>query len=533
MKTFRIGVLFLLLAIFCQALTYAQTQKESFSEGAFIINCGIEPQTRENSLQVYGLLFELLNEQPVEIKWIINPEKQKDGVDFTYSGTDYKSGAFLLPVSYINAEVEEVIQAWQKRGVVGVFTEERLELPVYNTLTMAPKWTLDRENGFIAVPFFRAAGIPESAHGGIKSANWKRPEELGVCDDIFVMPHADPAFETHKNLYFWNRDFKGAIWAGCHAVSKLESLFGNLKNSDELIQLNFLSAGFPGARSAGLLHYRKHRHGTPPYEYHFPADPVAQFLGKADQAHLNGSERIFFPKPVNKWRPATRILISDPDAPDIPEKSDGEAVVTAYGHAFENPKNGLVMYQAGHNIFGNSPANIAALRAFFNWSFLAAEIKRKENLIVFHDNASGSPVIGAKIGDDLTRVLNLKPIHFDLDKSEIRKDAVSELTRIAEFMQKYPELLLDIRSHTDSRANDDYNLELSEARVKETRAFLEARGVESHRISGRGYGETELINNCRNGVNCAENEHQKNRRSEFILSINCNIYSGRSDYILE
>ena len=503
--------------------TYSQPQ--NFAAGSYIINMGEVPQTHKNALKPYGLLYELLQNHEVDVKWIINPDKGKDGIDFTCGGIDYRSGAFVVPVSYVTPKVKNTFEAWEDKGVVIQEMREDLILPVFTSLTIPPRWTLDRENGYIAVPFFKAAGIPPSAYGGARVSNWKTPAELGVCDDIFVLPHADPKFETHKNLYYWNQNYKGAIWAGCHAASVLENLSGSSEKSEDLIQLNFLSAGYPGARSAGLVYFRDHRHGTPPYKNSFPADPVAQYLGSPDEAHLNGSERIFFPKRINKWRPGTRILVSDPDAPDKGEITNAEAAITIYGHGFDNPKNGLVMYQAGHSIYGETPDHVAALRTFFNWSFYAAEVKRKENLISFKSRDSSQRTVGAKIGDDLTEILNLDPIHFDLDEYMIREKVKTRLREIAEFMRKNPAILLDIRSHTDSRADDAYNQQLSDDRVEATRNFLIGKGIEEHRISGRGYGETELLNKCKNGVPCSEKQHEANRRSEFIMSIDCRIYN--------
>ncbi|MFD1095299.1 OmpA family protein [Salegentibacter chungangensis] len=507
----------------------AQSQMKVIPEGSYLINMGLSPQTHSNALKPYGLLYDLLNNYQVEVEWVIRPGKKKDETDFAHDDTAYRSGSFVIPVSYISDEVAQRIREWEKKGVAGSYSKSSMNLPVFTSLSVAPKWTLDKENGSIALPFFQAAEIPSSAYGGSSSEGWKDPSELGVCDDIFVMPHADPKFETHKNLYFWNRDYKGAIWAGCRAVSTLENIKGRdadeNKGSGKLIQLNFLSAGFAGAPSAGLVPYYDHRNATPPYTHLFPHDPVAQYLGSTDKAHLNGSERVYFPKAINLWREETKRLVIDPDAPDIPSKSKGEAAMIVYGHAFGNPRNGMVMYEGGHSIYGSGPEYIAAMRAFFNWSFYTTEIKRKENLIKFQAYGKDKTIVAARVGDDLTRVLNLDPIHFDLDKAQIRENDKEGLEAIVQFMKEHPALLLDIRSHTDSRAADAYNLELSRERVKATIAYFTAQGIDAERLSGRGYGETELLNDCSNGKPCSERKHELNRRSEFILSIDCRLYA--------
>ena len=110
-------------------------------------------------------------------------------------------------------------------------------------------------------------------------------------------------------------------------------------------------------------------------------------------------------------------------------------------------------------------------------------------------------------------------IYFDLDKSDIRYDAAIELNKVVLLMYQYNTVVIKIESHTDSRAYDQYNLELSDRRAKATRDYLISQGVAPERIeSAIGYGETQLLNNCSNGVPCTEVQHQVNRRSEFIIT---------------
>ena len=118
---------------------------------------------------------------------------------------------------------------------------------------------------------------------------------------------------------------------------------------------------------------------------------------------------------------------------------------------------------------------------------------------------------------DLAKVLNIKEIYFDLDKSDIRPDAAVELAKIVEVMRENPKMKIDIRSHTDSRASDEYNLRLSDRRAKSTLEWIVKQGIERKRLTAKGYGETQLVNGCSNGVPCTEEEHQANRRSEFIV----------------
>ena len=121
------------------------------------------------------------------------------------------------------------------------------------------------------------------------------------------------------------------------------------------------------------------------------------------------------------------------------------------------------------------------------------------------------------VGSDLAKSLDIPIIYFDLDKSFIRKDAAFELEKVLVVLKENPTMKIDIRSHTDSRQTEKYNNALSNRRAKSTRDWLIINGISADRLTAKGYGETQLINNCSDGVKCSEVEHQQNRRSEFII----------------
>lgn len=118
---------------------------------------------------------------------------------------------------------------------------------------------------------------------------------------------------------------------------------------------------------------------------------------------------------------------------------------------------------------------------------------------------------------DLGCKLDLQPIYFDYDKWDIRPDAEVELAKILEAMKMYPELVIHIESHTDSRGTDKYNLNLSERRAQSTRDWLVEHNIDSSRLTAKGYGESRLVNDCIDGVDCTDEEHQLNRRSMFLI----------------
>lgn len=151
-----------------------------------------------------------------------------------------------------------------------------------------------------------------------------------------------------------------------------------------------------------------------------------------------------------------------------------------------------------------------------NDSYLAKEFRVKgieQNNQVFE---VAPKVIKTKPGDDLVKLLNIT-IYFDLDKYFIRPDAEVELAKIIEILKMYPNLKIDIRSHTDSRQSEAYNLRLSTFRANSTRDYLIKKGIAKERLTCKGYGESQLLNNCTDEVPCTREQHQLNRRSEFII----------------
>ncbi len=112
----------------------------------------------------------------------------------------------------------------------------------------------------------------------------------------------------------------------------------------------------------------------------------------------------------------------------------------------------------------------------------------------------------------------INPIFFDFDKWNIRTDAQYELENIVDVLRKHPTMVIKLESHTDSRGSNRYNMKLSDRRAKSTRDYIISRGIDANRLeSAIGYGETQLLNKCSNGVKCTKEEHQLNRRSYFYI----------------
>jgi outer membrane protein OmpA-like peptidoglycan-associated protein len=111
--------------------------------------------------------------------------------------------------------------------------------------------------------------------------------------------------------------------------------------------------------------------------------------------------------------------------------------------------------------------------------------------------------------------IELETILFDYNKSDIKPQAAFQLDRLVEIMNKYPKLVVRVESHSDTQGEADYNRSLSQRRAEATVQYVVDQGIDASRISGEGFGEDQPLVDC--GDNCTEADHEKNRRSEFII----------------
>lgn len=111
--------------------------------------------------------------------------------------------------------------------------------------------------------------------------------------------------------------------------------------------------------------------------------------------------------------------------------------------------------------------------------------------------------------------LILENIYYDVNKWDIRSDASKELNNLIQTLKANPSLKIEINSHTDSRGDEKINLTLSEKRAQSAVKYITSKGIDQSRVISKGYGETKLINQCKDNVPCSSEEHQKNRRTEL------------------
>lgn len=145
----------------------------------------------------------------------------------------------------------------------------------------------------------------------------------------------------------------------------------------------------------------------------------------------------------------------------------------------------------------------------------------EEGYFYYHELSKDNPELmqTTDVNDvDVLAMINneeLPKIYYEKNSSYIDEISAEKLRQIAQIMNDNPDLKLELGSHTDARASDDYNMELSERRTKGVIAYLKRKGIDPSRITGKWYGETVLVNDCENGVECPEDKHRENRRTEF------------------
>ena len=115
-------------------------------------------------------------------------------------------------------------------------------------------------------------------------------------------------------------------------------------------------------------------------------------------------------------------------------------------------------------------------------------------------------------------VIDLDRIFYDFDEATLRPASEEQLDELVAALEQLPGLEIELRSHTDSRGSDAYNQELSQRRAQSVVDYLVAEGIARDRFTARGFGESRLLNDCDDGVECTEAEHQRNRRTEFEVT---------------
>ena len=332
---------------------------KTLDAGSCIVDMGVDPQTVQNGLKPYGLVYDLTINNGIPVLWSIKPGKLLNGVDFSVGAEDYSGGSFIVSAEFV-AAAQPILDLWAAKGVIIDCPATSFSAPIYDSVTNFPRSVLDSDNGDkIESAFYDESEVPSASY------RLGTPADLTVCDDLYAMPHADPQNWSQESAYkatlFTFVNDGGHLWAACHAVSALETLV-DVDEDGVVPDMNLLS-------NDGLVLWGDHDDGTPPYTYDATLGDVAihQTIGILDSATQNGSEQIFLPL-LGGWRDSTSVGVWDPDHPDLGTLSPGRAAVVAYGRAFGDSDAGLVLYEGSHSIAGGTEAdNTTAARLYGNF----------------------------------------------------------------------------------------------------------------------------------------------------------------------
>lgn len=373
-----------------------KTGEITFPVGSYIVDMG-NTSSDDAQLKPYGLIYDLVLNAKVPVYWVINGSKtSQTGVDLTYNGRNYISGPFVISGDDVDYNVRSMLSKWRGYGVsIDGPTDTAVTVANSRKISSVPRVVLDKQNGDIAKKYLVKAGIlrNENASDDRVYKEKATPADLdSSCDDIYVMPHAEPTTATHGPLASFNKG-GGYIWAGCHAVSYLESNTKGKGVDDG--SMFFLSTN-------GLLIGDKHKGASGvsgAYRVTGAAsDPIMQFVGNTFAAHANGAEEIYMPAPGSAWRATTRVLETDPNQRQVlAGMSPGPAVFMAVGPGYGDYGNGMVMYEAGHEFKKNTDADRNAIRAFLNFLILSGVEKSLDVKATIPSDATAGSTVQASV----------------------------------------------------------------------------------------------------------------------------------------
>ncbi len=381
--------------------------------------------------------------------------------------------------------------------------------------------------------------------------NWEDVTELPFNSDEYSVAH--PALSPDEKTLYFASDMPGTTGESDIYMVSLndDGSFGEPRNLGEKINTEARET-FPFVSKDGMLYFASDGHlglggldvfmtnltepgdiynlgeplNSPADDFSFIIDSDTKqgyFASNRDKGV--GSDDIYMIKELKPLDLSCNTMVNG----KVVNKNTGDAIANTSITIF-NSANGVV-----HEVMsdGNGKFSIEmdcrktetykaiGEKEGFEKDSKSFALDSKKTAVELSLNLEPTPPVAAAVGTDLFKLLNLNPIYFDFNKSFIRPDAQIELAKVIDYMNAYPSVKIDVRSHTDSRGRDAYNYNLSNKRNRSTiDHIIDRGGISRDRVSGNGYGETEIINRCTNGVKCSDAEHEQNRRSEFIVVSN-------------
>lgn len=327
------------------------------------------------------------------------------------------------------------------------------------------------------------------------------------------MPGGQGGFDLWKSVLNGNDSWSKPENLGVKINTPKNEVFPTMTKNGELI---FSSSGWPGL--GGLDAFWVETAGEEPlnllnginserddFGMHF-STPTDGYM-VSNRVGTVGDDDIFsFVIDLNAIRefhkPALNIVVVD-ESNQQPISGKVEFVVNGKSETVEVPKSGNKLRVPAGTVLKVTSAD------YVEKNFTVQSVAPGASMVLALAAVPPPPPVVSK------PVFDLMPIHYDLDDFRIRSDAHTELDKLVKIMNEYPDLEVELSSHTDCRGTSRYNNKLSQQRAQASLEYVQKRISRPERVHGVGYGETKLLNNCDCTRRCSEALHQANRRTEF------------------
>jgi peptidoglycan-associated lipoprotein len=438
-------------------------------------------------------------------------------LDIYYSAKD-ESGKWLSPMTLkgnVNGQYHEGPACFTKDGKVVYFTRSN-----YLKKRKLDKSSKSENN----LKLFRAELVGEK---------WTNLTELPFNSDEYSCGH--PALSPDEKTLFFVSDMPGSIGGTDIYKSSFDGKeWGKPVNMGNIVN-TFGNEMFPYMHHDGTFYFSSDGHGSLGgldvfmtywdgekwlqvenlnYPLNTSRDDFAYVLNEDGKSGYVSSNRDNFEDKIfeiTKNEP-TFILSGRVSQKGKPDVSIDSAVVEIY-NITQKSRQILLTDKSGNYKIKLGSKSEYEVRC---WKPMYFTITKPQNVCTvgkkFSENMTANFVLDQII---IEKPIVLENIYYDLDKWFIRPDAAVELDRLVNVMEKNPKIQVELSSHTDSRAGDMYNMVLSDKRAKAAVEYIITKGIDAKRLKWKGYGESRLVNKCKNDVPCTEEEHQQNRRTEF------------------
>lgn len=493
----------------------------------------------------FGVLEELYDEEQITYgKTVVDSE-------LWYSST------FDKPNSFLNTR-----DAWSGLSFVSLF---KVPIDSENNITGEPKRVKNtfKERFHISSPVFTKDGatayftrsntsktqrgedvVLKIYRSSLKDNVWQKPEELSINGEAFSTAH--PALSPEEDKLYFSSDRDGGFGNSDLYVVAIneDGSLGEVQNLGDKIntdgrevfpfvseenELYFSSDGHFGLGGLDVFYVKIEDDGefgpviNVGEPVNSPADDFAFGLNSETKygfvsSNRSDSDSLFVKDNIYSFKENTSIRYQAVIEGVVTEKYTDKPIEEAsvllvdldgkeYAEVYTDDQG---HYKVKTNMFDTY--QLRASKEGYDSDEKVSEANLEHQIIdfVLQNNEITT-------GTDLAKLLNIPMIHFDFDKHAIRSDARVELEKLIAVLEEYPDLRINIRSHTDSRGTHAYNQKLSERRAQSTYDYLVKAGIAADRMEYEGLGETELLNECADNVPCSAAKHQENRRSEFIV----------------